>query len=81
MPYLPQVFGLPLRPAWEITDADIIALIRARAESGVALPPPRAYAPAAAASGVGTPLKAPALSLANTPSRGTPRPSFEVSDY
>jgi len=69
-----EVFGLPLRRADQITDSDILALIRSRAES--ALPAP-ASAPSAA-SGPGTP-KAPVSSGPLTPSR-TPRPSSDMSD-
>ena len=70
-----QVFGLPLRRADEITDSDILALIRSRAPSAL---PPRAAAPSAAssaASGPGTPMCRPTPS---SPAR-TPRPSSEVS--
>lgn len=66
-----EVFGLPLRRADQITDSDILALIRARAESAL---PARASAPSAA-SGPGTPMKAP---VSSSPSR-TPRPSSEMS--
>jgi hypothetical protein len=66
-----EVFGLPLRRADLITDSDILALIRARAESAL---PARASAPSAA-SGPGTPLKAP---VSSSPAR-TPRPSSEMS--
>lgn len=70
-----EVFGLPLRRADEITDSDILALIRSRAPSAL---PPRAAAPSAAssaASGPGTPMCRPTPS---SPAR-TPRPSSEVS--
>lgn len=70
-----EVFGLPLRRADEITDSDILALIRSRAPSAL---PPRAAAPSAAssaASGPGTPMCRPSPS---SPAR-TPRPSSEVS--
>merc|ERR1719424_325436 len=66
-----EVFGLPLRRADLITDDAILALIRARAESAL---PARASAPSAA-SGPGTPSKAP---VSSSPSR-TPRPSSEMS--
>lgn len=68
-----EVFGLPLRRADQITDLDILALIRSRAESAL---PARASAPSTAASGPGTPAKAP---ISASPSR-TPRPSSEMSD-
>ena len=66
-----QVFGMALRRADEITDSDILALIRSRCESAL---PPRAAAPSAA-SGPGTPMCRPTPS---SPAR-TPRPSSEVA--
>lgn len=66
-----EVFGMALRRADEITDSDILALIRSRCESAL---PPRAAAPSAA-SGPGTPMCRPTPS---SPAR-TPRPSSEVA--